>query len=116
MIVKNGTLMFEPVTNIRDACRTSAVFSTSGPTMMPGVSHRNSSGMSKASHSCMKRAALSAPLLSIAPARCTGLLAISPTGRPSIRISAVTIPGPKWRRISSTEPVSASVSMTARTS
>ena len=61
--------MLAPVTNIRAAWRTSAVFSTSGPTMMPGVSQRNRIGMSKASHSCMNRAALSAPLLSIAPAR-----------------------------------------------
>src|ERR1019366_5667683 len=50
--------MFAPVTNIRAACRTSAVFSTSGPTMMPGVSHRNTSGMSNASQSCMNRAAM----------------------------------------------------------
>src|SRR5208283_5461128 len=48
--------MFAPVTNIRAACRTSAVFSTSGPTIMPGVSHRNTSGMSNASQSCMNRA------------------------------------------------------------
>ena len=41
MIVKNGTVTLAPVTNIRAAWRTSAVFSTSGPTMMPGVSHRN---------------------------------------------------------------------------
>src|SRR2546426_1134217 len=47
MIVKNGTLMLAPVTNIRDAWRTSAVFSISGPTMIPGVSHNESSGMSK---------------------------------------------------------------------
>ena len=93
--MKHGTVIFEPITNIRDACRTSAVFSTSGPTMIPGVSHRNSSGMSNASHSCMKRAALSAPSLTIAPARCAGLFAMIPIGRPSIRASAVTIPSPK---------------------
>ena len=62
--------------------------------MMPGVSHRNSSGMSNASHSCMKRAALSAPSLSIAPARCVGLFAITPIGRPSMRMNAVTMPSP----------------------
>ena len=65
--------------------------------------------MSKASHSCMKRAALSAPSLSMAPARWAGLLAMMPTGRPSMRTSAVTMPRPKPRRSSSTEPVSASV-------
>jgi phytoene dehydrogenase-like protein len=117
LTASGGTIVAAaPVTNIRDAWRTSAVFSISGPTMMPGVSHKNRIGMSNASHSCMKRAALSAPLLSIAPARCTGLLAISPTGRPSILINAVTMPGPKCRRTSSTEPLSAIVSITARTS
>ena len=39
----------------------------------------------------MKRAALSAASASIAPPRCAGSLAITPTGRPSIRASAVTI-------------------------
>ena len=84
--------------------------------MIPGVSHRNKSGMSKASQSCMKRAALSAPSLSIAPARWVGLLAITPSGRPSTRTSDVTMPCPKPRRSSSTESVSASVSITRRTS
>ena len=70
--MKNGTVRLAPVTNMRAAWRTSAVFSTSGPTMMPGVSHSDSTGRSKASHSCMKRAALSAPSLSIAPPRWTG--------------------------------------------
>ena len=50
-------------------------------------------GRPKASQSCMKRAALSAPSLVIAPASCIGLLATMPIGRPSIRASAVTIPG-----------------------
>ena len=59
---------------MRQQWRTSAVFSTSGPTMMPGVSQRNRIGMSKASHSCMKRAALSAPGLSMAPERCVGVV------------------------------------------
>ena len=42
--------------------RTCAVFSTSGPTMNPGVSHSDRIGISKASQSCMKRAALSAAI------------------------------------------------------
>ena len=84
--------------------------------MIPGVSHRNSIGMSNASHSWMKRAPLSAPSLSIAPARCFGLFATTPNGRPSILINAVIIVSPKSRRISSTDPVSAIVSMTSRTS
>ena len=73
-------------------------------------------GMSKASQICMKRAALSAPSLSTAPARWTGLLATRPIGRPSMRMKAVTIPGPKPRLSSRLEPSSASTSMTRRTS
>ena len=85
--------------------------------MMPGVSHSDSIGMSKASQSCMKRAALSAVAASIAPPRCVGLLAITPDGRPSMRTSAVTMPWPEAAaRSSSTEPSSASVAITARIS
>jgi hypothetical protein len=64
----------------------------------------------------MNRAALSAPSLSMAPPRCIGLFATTPTGRPSRRIRAVIIPTPKSRRSSSTESVSASVVSTDRTS
>ena len=98
--------MLAPVTNSRLQWRTSAVFSTSGPTIIPGVSTSVTTGRSNASHSCRKRAALSAPSLSIAPARWAGLLATTPTGRPSTRASAVTMPRPKSRRSSSTLPVS----------
>ena len=56
----------------------------------------------------MKRAALSAPSLVIAPASRIGLLAITPTARPSIRASAVTISGAKASRRKLTEPSSAS--------
>ena len=66
---------------MRQTWRTSAVFSASGPTMKPGVSHSDRIGMSKASQSCMKRAALSAASASIAPPRCIGLLAMTPNGR-----------------------------------
>ena len=69
------------------------VASASGPTIIPGVSISERSGMPKASQSCMKRAALSAPALVIAPAICIGLFATIPIGRPSIRASAVTISG-----------------------
>ena len=93
MTVQKGTVSEAPVTNIRLTWRTNAVSSASGPTMNPGVSHRDSSGSAKASHSCMKRAALSAQPASIAPARWSGLLAMMPSGRPSTRASAVTIPG-----------------------
>jgi hypothetical protein len=101
---------------MRHTRRTSAVFSASGPTMKPGVSQSDSTGRSCASHNCKKRAALSAASASIAPPRWRGLLAIRPIGRPSIRISAVTIPGPQPARNSSTEPVSASPVITARMS
>ena len=115
-MVKKGTVRLAPVTNMRLTWRTSAVVSASGPTMIPGVSHRKRMGTSKASHSCMNRAALSAPWASMAPARWVGLLAMRPMGRPSTLIKAVTIPTPKAGRSSSTEPASASVSMTAPTS
>ena len=105
--------MFAPVTNSRLQWRTSAVASTSGPTIIPGVSTRVTIGSPKASHSCMNRAALSAPSESIAPARWVGLLAITPTGRPSMRASAVIMPSPNPLRNSSTEPTSNSAS-TAR--
>ena len=116
MTVKNGTRRLAPLTNIRLTCRTSAVFSASGPTMNPGVSHRNSSGRSNAPHSCMNRAALSAQSASIAPARWSGLLASTPSGLPSIRISADTMPGAKCGRSSSADPVSATKVTTSRTS
>src|SRR5229473_6780252 len=74
----SGTVMLAPVTNIRATWRTIAVFSASGPTMKPGVSHSDTIGRSKASQSCMKRAALSPASASIAPTRCFGLLAIKP--------------------------------------
>ena len=82
---RSGPSRLAPVTNMREKWRTVAVFSASGPTMKPGVSHRNSSGSPNASHSCMNRAALSAPSASIAPPRWAGLLAITPSGRPSSR-------------------------------
>ena len=69
MTVNSGAVMLAPTLNRRVQWRTSAVRSTSGPTMMPGQSTRLSTGMSKASQSCMKRAPLSAPSESIAPAR-----------------------------------------------
>jgi hypothetical protein len=54
--------MLAPVTNSRLQWRTSAVFSTSGPTIIPGVSTSVMTGSPNASHSCRKRAALSAPV------------------------------------------------------
>ena len=94
---------------MRTQCLTSAVRSTSGPTIIPGQSIRLSTGMSKASQSWMKRAPLSAPSESMAPARWCGLLAITPIGWPSTRMKAVMTPMPNFSRISSTEPTSAMV-------
>ena len=71
--------------------------------------------MSKASQSCMKRAALSAPSESTAPP--VGeleLLAMTPTGRPSIRMKAVTMDSPNLGRSSSIESTSPRVSITVR--
>ncbi len=112
----SGTRRPAPATNRREQWRTSPVASASGPTIIPGVSISETSGSPKASQSCIRRAALSAPSLVIAPARRIGLLAITPTGRPSIRASAVSISGAKRSRSTVTEPVSASPSTTVRTS
>ncbi len=78
---------------------------------MPGVSTSETSGRPNASHSCMKREALSAASLVIAPAICIVLLAMTPTARPSMRPSAVTISGAKRSRRKVTEPSSHRVSM-----
>src|ERR1700691_1502622 len=85
----NGTVSEAPTTNMRLTWRTRAVSSASGPTMKPGVSHRDRIGSPNASHSWRKRAALSALAASMAPARCIGLLAITPTARPSTRDRAL---------------------------
>src|SRR5664280_2309118 len=108
-MVKNGTVRLAPMTNSRLKWRTWPVCSASGPTMNPGVSHRKRIGRSWASHSWRKRAALSAPSLSMAPPRWAGSLATTPTGRPSILIRAVTMPLANPSRSSNTDPVSASV-------
>ena len=78
--------------------RTRPVASALGPTMMPGVSTSETIGMPNASQSCRKRAALSAASLVIAPAMCIVLLAMTPTGRPSMRANAVTSSGAKRSR------------------
>ena len=116
MTASSGTRSDPPATNRREQWRTSAVASASGPTIIPGVSISETIGSPKASQSCMKRAALSAPSLVIAPAMCIGLLATIPSGRPSIRASAVTMPGANAGRSVVTEPPSASASTTPFTS
>ena len=54
--------------------------------------------------------------LVIAPARCMGLLAIMPIGRPSIRARAVTMPRAQRGRSSRTDPSSAISDSADRTS
>ena len=103
----SGTVRLAAVTNMRQVWRTMAVSSSSGPTMKPGVSQKLTMGTLKASHSCMKRDALSAPAASMAPPSTFGSLAIRPRGRPSTRTKAVIMPGAKSGRSSTTESVSA---------
>ncbi len=86
-----------------------------GRPWMPAVAQRQQR-IPKASQSRMKRLILSASSAPIAPAWTIGLLANRPTGRPSMRMSAVTAPAPNCGRSSSTEPVSASSPITRRTS
>ena len=78
--------------------------------MKPGVSTRETTGSPKASQSCSSRAALCEASPVMAPAMWRLSLAMKPTGRPSIRPSAVTISGAKRSRRKVTEPSSARVS------
>ena len=74
-----------------------------GPTIIPGCrsgDDRQAEGVAE----LHEAAALSAASLSIAPARCIGLFAMIPSGRPSMRASAVTIARPKSARRKVTEP------------
>ena len=64
--------------------------STALPIMKPGTSARNTSGIPKASHSQMKRAALSAESTNSTPPFHFGWLATMPIGRPSRRAKPVT--------------------------
>ena len=84
MTAISGTRRAAPATSRREAWRTRPVASASGPTMIPGVSTRETTGRPKASQSWRNRAALSAPSLVIAPAMWRVSLAMKPSGRPSI--------------------------------
>ena len=79
--------------------------------MKPGQSISDTIGMPNVSHNCRNRAALSAAAAVMAPAITMVLLAMTPTGRPSIRASAVTISRANWSRSRVTEPSSASAVM-----
>ena len=63
-----GTRQAAPRHEQRAKWRTEAVRSAAGPTMMPGVSTRESTGSSKASQSCRNASRLVAAVASIAPA------------------------------------------------
>ncbi len=110
MTAISGTRSAAPATSRRDAWRTSPVASASGPTMIPGVSTSETTGRPWASQSWRNRAALSAASLVIAPAIWRVSLAMKPSGRPSIRASAVTISGANRSRRKTAEPSSAIVS------
>ena len=73
-------------------------------------------GISNASHSWINLEPLSAPGESIAPDKCPGLFATTPTGYPSILMKEVMIPGAQSFRISSTESISAIPSIMSRIS
>ena len=105
--------MFAPTTNILLACLTNAVFSLSGPTIIPGQSIRERIGISKASQSWINLDPLSAPGESIAPDKWPGLLATTPTGLPSTLMKEVMIPGAQSFLISRIDPMSAIPSMTS---
>ena len=64
-------------------------FSTADPTVNPGTSCRNTSGMPKASHSHTKRAALSAEFTSRVPPSTLGCEATMPAGWPPNRAKPV---------------------------
>ena len=79
-MVKKGTVRLAPMTKSRLKWRTWAVRSASGPTMNPGVSHRNRIGRSWASHSWRNRAALSAPVAVDGAAEVGGVVGHHPDG------------------------------------
>ena len=64
--------------------------STLDPTMKPGTSARNTSGMLNASHSHTNRATLSEESTNSTPPLCTGWLATTPITWPSRRASPTT--------------------------
>ena len=75
-----GTVASEMAKSILAPWRMMPCFSTADPTMKPGTSIRNTSGIPNASHSHVKRAALSAEFTSRAPPSTIGWLARMPTG------------------------------------
>ena len=86
-----GTVASDTANSILAPWRMMPCFSTAVPTMKPGTSCRNTSGMSKASHSHTNRAALSAAFTSRAPPSTMGWLATMPIGWPPTRARPVTM-------------------------
>ena len=88
-----GTVTLAPVTNRRLTWRTRAVCSASGPTMIPGVSHRKSSGQVEGVAQLHEAGRLVGPVgVDGARPGAAGCWRSTPIGRPSTRISAVTMP------------------------
>ena len=80
------------------------------------MSTSTTSGRPNALQVRTKRAAFCAASASITPPRYQGWLAITPTGRPSMRASAVTMLRAQRSDTSSSAPPSTSASITPRTS
>jgi len=85
-----GTVASDIAAIIRAPCLMIPCRSTAVPTMKPGTSARNSSGMPNASQVWMNRAALSAESTNKTPPLCSGLLAITPITYPASRPNPVT--------------------------
>ena len=80
-----GTVALATACSIFAPWRMIPACSTFVPTMKPGTSIRNTSGIPNALQRFTKRAALSAESLSRMPPSCLGWLATIPTGRPPMR-------------------------------
>ena len=85
-----GTVASDIAAIILAPCLMMPCRSTAVPTMKPGTSARNSSGMPNASQVWMNRAALSAESTNSTPPLNMGLFAITPVTCPSSRAKPVT--------------------------
>ena len=86
------------------------------PGMKPGVSTSTTSGIPYASHVSTNLAPFCEDSASSTPPRKRGWLAITPTGRPSMRANAVTIERAQRGWTSSSEPASTIPAIASRTS
>ena len=108
-----GTVASATAEIIFAPCRMIPWRSTPLPIMKPGTSARNTSGSPNASHSQMKRAALSAESTNSTPPFHFGWLATMPTARPSRRAKPVTSSRANSFLSSKKLPSSTSASMTS---